>query len=63
MATIPTTTIPSTMMIMLDDEKDEDVVILAKSIGLKDADGMEIFDIIEIDIICDLNWVNRFKDE
>ena len=63
MATIPTTTIPSTMMIMLDDEKDEDVVILAKSIGLKDADGMEIFDIIEIDIICDRNWVNRFKDE
>lgn len=53
MTTIPTTTIPSTMMIMLDDEKDEDVVILVKSIGLKDADGMEIFDIIEVDIICD----------
>ena len=46
MTTIPTTTIPSTMMIMLDDEKDEDVVMLAKAIGLKDAEGMEIFDII-----------------
>ena len=45
MTTIPTTTFQSTMMIMLDDEKDEDVVMLAKAIGLKDAEGMEIFDI------------------